>query len=87
MAQLVVHFMRDPAAGLREMARVVKGGGVVAASVWDYGGKRDPLRQFWAAAHELDPNMIDGRPAPAWVRETWPLSWLEPASLAFNQRR
>ena len=31
LAQLVVHFMRDPVAGLAEMARVTRRGGVVAA--------------------------------------------------------
>ena len=30
-AQLVVHFMSDPVAGLTEMARVTRGGGLVAA--------------------------------------------------------
>src|SRR6185503_13524175 len=30
LAQLVVHFMTDPVAGLREMARVTRGGGTVA---------------------------------------------------------
>ena len=29
LAQLVVHFMTDPVAGLREMARVTRDGGVV----------------------------------------------------------
>ena len=38
LAQLVVHFMADPVAGLREMARVTRPGGVVAACVWDYYG-------------------------------------------------
>jgi ubiquinone/menaquinone biosynthesis C-methylase UbiE len=35
VAALVVHFMRDPVAGVREMARVTKSGGVVAAYAWD----------------------------------------------------
>jgi SAM-dependent methyltransferase len=59
LAQLVVHFMRDPVAGLAEMARVVKPSGTVAASVWDYGGERDPLRHYWAAAREIDADLVD----------------------------
>jgi SAM-dependent methyltransferase len=59
LAQLVVHFMRDAVEGLREMARVVKVDGIVAASVWDYGGRRDPLRHYWAAAREMDPQLVD----------------------------
>ena len=51
LAQLVVHFMRDPVAGLREMARVTCSGGVVAACVWDHAGGRGPLAAFWDAAH------------------------------------
>ena len=33
LAQLVVHFMADPVAGLREMGRVTRRGGVVGACV------------------------------------------------------
>src|SRR3954469_17338730 len=36
LAQLVVHFMDDPVAGLREMGRVTRVGGAVAACVWDH---------------------------------------------------
>jgi SAM-dependent methyltransferase len=55
LAQLVVQFMTDPIAGLREMARVTRPGGVVAACVWDRGGGRSPLSTFWGAVNELDP--------------------------------
>jgi SAM-dependent methyltransferase len=59
LAQLVVHFMSDPVAGLREMARVTRDGGVVAASVWDHGGGQGPLNVYWDAVHELDPTVED----------------------------
>jgi SAM-dependent methyltransferase len=59
LAQLVVHFMADPVAGLREMGRVVRPGGVVAASVWDYAGNRAPLSTFWQAAHQVDASTVD----------------------------
>jgi SAM-dependent methyltransferase len=59
LAQLVVHFMSDPVAGLHEMARVTRSGGVVAASVWDHGGDQGPLSVYWQAARELDPAVND----------------------------
>ncbi len=59
LAQLVIHFMADPVAGLREMARVTRPGGVVAASVWDLAGGRAPITPFWRAAIELDPGTRD----------------------------
>ena len=68
LAQLVVHFMDDPVAGLREMARVCVAGGVVAACVWDHGGGRGPLSPFWDAARELDPD-VDDESARAGARE------------------
>lgn len=54
LAQLVVHFMTDPVQGLREMRRVTRPGGTVAACVWDNAGDRGPLGVFWSAARELD---------------------------------
>jgi SAM-dependent methyltransferase len=59
LAQLVVHFMTDPVAGLREMARVARQGGVVAACVWDHAGSKGPLSVFWEAARVLDPDVFD----------------------------
>jgi SAM-dependent methyltransferase len=58
LAQLVVHFMRDPARGLREMHRVAKPGALVAACVWDHPGGRGPLTPFWSAVEELDPGGV-----------------------------
>jgi SAM-dependent methyltransferase len=59
LAQLVVHFMSDPVAGLREMARVTRPGGTVAASVWDHAGGHGPLSTFWRAVDDLDPGATD----------------------------
>jgi SAM-dependent methyltransferase len=59
LAQLVVHFMSDPVAGLSEMGRVTRRDGVVAACVWDHGGDHGPLSLFWHAARLLDPDVDD----------------------------
>jgi SAM-dependent methyltransferase len=59
LAQLVVHFMTDPVAGLREMARVTRRDGIVAACVWDHAGEETPLALLWKAVHSLDPNVTD----------------------------
>jgi SAM-dependent methyltransferase len=59
LAQLVVHFMADPVAGLRDIARVTKPGGAVTACVWDHAGGQGPLGVFWRAVHELDPGAQD----------------------------
>ena len=59
LAQLVVHFMADPVAGLAEMRRVTRPGGVVVACVWDFAGERAPLSLFWEAARRFDPDVID----------------------------
>jgi SAM-dependent methyltransferase len=59
LAQLVVHFMADPVAGLREMARVARPGGTVAACVWDHAGRRTPIGVFWRVVRERDPAADD----------------------------
>jgi SAM-dependent methyltransferase len=68
LAQLVVHFMSDPVAGLAEMARVTRRDGVVAACVWDHGGGQGPLSLFWRVARELDAG-VDDESQLAGVRE------------------
>jgi SAM-dependent methyltransferase len=59
LAQLVVHFMADPVAGVREMRRVTRPGGTIAACVWDFVTGGGPLSLFWRAAHEIDPDVDD----------------------------
>jgi SAM-dependent methyltransferase len=59
LAQLVVHFMQDPVAGLTEMARVTRPAGVVAACVWDHAGDQGPLSLFWKAAREMSTELDD----------------------------
>jgi SAM-dependent methyltransferase len=80
LAQLVVHFMTDPVRGIREMARVSRPDGVVAACVWDHGGRQGPLRLFWQAARELDPT-VDDESRLAGVREGHLVELFEAAGL------
>jgi len=60
LSLLVVNFIPDRNAALREMMRVTRPGGVIAAAVWDYGGRMEMLRVFWDEAVALDP-AIDSR--------------------------
>ena len=80
LAQLVVHFMADPVRGLREMGRVTRPGGVVAACVWDHAGGRGPLAAFWTAVRQLDP-AADDESGLAGVREGHLASLFDQAGL------
>jgi len=80
LAQLVVHFMADPVAGLSEMARVTRKHGVVAACVWDHAGGQGPLSVYWDAARELDPD-VDDESKLAGAREGHLTELLEAACL------
>jgi len=52
---LVIAFMQDPDAGIREMMRVTTPGGVVAACMWDIaGGGMTMLNMYWDVVGELD---------------------------------
>jgi SAM-dependent methyltransferase len=53
---LVLNFVPDPPAALDEMKRVTRGGGTIAAYVWDYAGRMELMRAFWDAAVALDPS-------------------------------
>jgi SAM-dependent methyltransferase len=65
LAQLVVHFMADQVAGLREMSRVTRPGGSVAACVWDHSrGGKGPLSPFWEGARDLGQAAADESSLP-----------------------
>ncbi len=59
LAQLVLTFMRDAHAGVAEMQRVTRRGGVVAACMWDREGM-EMLAAIHRTQHALDPS----RPTP-----------------------
>jgi SAM-dependent methyltransferase len=81
LAQLVVHFMADPARGIAEMKRATRAGGVVAACVWDHASGRGPLSPFWVGARALDPSLTgEGSlvgAAPGQLRELFTAAGLE----------
>jgi hypothetical protein len=52
----VLNFVSDADSMVKEMARVTRPGGKVAAYVWDYAGGMQMLRYFWNVAVELNPN-------------------------------
>jgi SAM-dependent methyltransferase len=63
VASLVIGFMTDPDRGVREMARVTRAGGAVAACMWDLaGGGMTMLRLFWTAVRRVDPNVESEEP-------------------------
>jgi len=50
LAQLVLNFIPDAPAAVREAKRVVRRGGTVAAAVWDFRGGLVYQRLFWDTA-------------------------------------
>ena len=55
---LVLNFIPDPVAALREAARVVAPSGTVAVYVWDYAKGMRLLRYFWDAARRVVPSAV-----------------------------
>jgi SAM-dependent methyltransferase len=56
LSSLVIGFMRDADRGVREMARVTRPGGAVAACMWDLAtGGMTMLCTFWAAVGRVQP--------------------------------
>jgi SAM-dependent methyltransferase len=61
LALLVLHFVPESEQAVREMCRVVRPGGVVAAAVWDSYGGMPYQRMFWDTAVALDPSAAAAR--------------------------
>jgi ubiquinone/menaquinone biosynthesis C-methylase UbiE len=57
LSSLVIGFMNDPSAGVAEMARVTRPGGVVAACMWDIAeGGMTMLATFWNSVQQINPS-------------------------------
>jgi ubiquinone/menaquinone biosynthesis C-methylase UbiE len=61
LALLVLHFVPESVQAMSEMKRVVKRGGVVAATVWDGYGGMPGQRMFWDTAAALEPSAVAAR--------------------------
>jgi SAM-dependent methyltransferase len=55
LSMLVLNFLAKPVIAVREMIRVTRTNGVVAAAVWDYADGMGMLRTFWDEAVALIP--------------------------------
>jgi len=72
VAGLGLNFVPDPVAALREMRRVTRPGGTIAAYVWEYSGPVRFLREFWDVATAVDPEAASfdqGRRFPICTRD------------------
>ncbi len=61
LSMLVLHFVSDPVQAVREMRRVVRPGGVVAATVWDTFGGMPSQRMFWDTVAAIEPSALGRR--------------------------
>ena len=68
LAQLVLHFVSDPAAAARELRRVVRPGGIVGACVWDVDGMA-MLRLFQEAVRATNAAAPEGTDPRAFGRD------------------
>ncbi len=59
LAQLVFHFVTDPALAAAEMKRVTRKGGRVATCSWDSTGGMTMLGAYWAAVRFVEPAAPD----------------------------
>ena len=84
LAQLVINLTADPPRSVREMARVTRPGGVVAACFWD-DQEMPLLRSYWDAASETAPRAlteVDERARVGLADPGLLIEWWEQAKLA-----
>jgi ubiquinone/menaquinone biosynthesis C-methylase UbiE len=55
LSMLVLHFVPDSDRAVAEMRRVVRPGGVAAATVWDNYGGQPGIRMFWDTLAAIEP--------------------------------
>jgi ubiquinone/menaquinone biosynthesis C-methylase UbiE len=55
LSMLVFHFVADPDRAVAEMRRVLRPGGVAAATVWDNFGGQTANRLFWDTLAAIEP--------------------------------
>ena len=58
LSLLVLHFVPEAGKAIAEMKRVVRPGGVVAATVWDHYGGLSSMRMMWDTVAMLDENAM-----------------------------
>ena len=63
LSSLVLQFIPEPGRAIREMRRVTRSGGIVAAATWDTRGGVVVQRMFFDTAAVLDPNAARHRAA------------------------
>ena len=72
LSLLVLHFVSDAQQAAREMRRVVRPGGVVAACVWDTYGGMPSQRMFWDTVVAIEPSAAARRAATMFRPATQP---------------
>ena len=88
LCSLVVAFMRDAAAGAREMARVTRPGGVVAGCMWDVpGGGMTMLARSGARRARSTPRPRASRRGSACATARSPSSCAAPGSRTSSRAR
>jgi SAM-dependent methyltransferase len=69
---LALNFVSQPSHAVKEMRRVTRPGGTMAAAVWDFAGGLTYQRLFWDTAAARDPRAATARARHYAAALTWP---------------